>query len=84
MRKRANDKRGLEGVGVLDGETLEKEVFPKLADELAASGEVHVDYDYVSQFAHYLMWQHREVWLRTEQDLHITDDMEARFYLRDV
>lgn len=73
----------MKGAWALYGEKLEQEVFPRLADELAAAGEVYVDYDYASHFAHYLMWQKHDLWQRTEQEVLITDDMQARFYLTD-
>lgn len=74
------------GVGAekLDGETLTKQVFPGLAHTLAATGEVYVPYDYASHFAHYLMWEQHELWQRTEQEALITDDFEARFYVKDT
>lgn len=43
-----------------------------------------VDYDYASHFAHYLMWERHALWQRTEQEALITDDLEARFFVRDV
>lgn len=66
------------------GETLEKEVFPRLAAELAEAGEVYVDFDYASHFAHYLMWHDHGLWQRTEQEALVTDDLKARFYLSDA
>lgn len=69
---------------VLDGETLEKKVFPRLAEELSATGEVYVEYDYATHFAHWLMLQQHALWQRTEQEVHITDDFKARFYLMDT
>lgn len=59
-------------------------MFPRLATELAAAGEVYVDFDYASHFAHYLMWQEHELWQRTEQEATITDDFKARFYLSET
>lgn len=59
-------------------------MFPRLAERLLAAGEVYVDYDYATHFAHYLMLQEHTLWQRTEQEVHITDDFKARFYLKET
>lgn len=63
----------------LDGRTLETRVFPALARELCRAGEVYVDFDYASHFAHYLMREWVELWWVTEQEPIMTDDFKARF-----
>lgn len=68
----------------MDEATLKKDVFPKLAQRLADKGELYVPYDYATHFVHWLMHTNYELWLRTEQEVAITDDNEARLYLRDV
>jgi len=63
----------------LDGRTLETRVFPELARQLRETGEVYVDYNYASHFAHYLMREWVELWWVTEQEPTMTDDFKAHF-----
>ena len=63
----------------LDGHTLETRVFPGLARQLMETGEVYVDFDYASHFAHYLMREWVELWWVTEQEPTMTDDFKAHF-----
>lgn len=63
---------------------MEKDVFPRLAEELRATGEVYVEYDYATHFVHWLMLQQHSLWQRTEQEALITDDFKARLYLKDT
>lgn len=64
--------------------TLERDIFPRLAQKLREAGEVYVDYDFASNFAHYIMRHHYELWTLMEQQLRPTEDLRARFFLRDV
>lgn len=59
-------------------------IFPRLAHRLRETGEVCVDYEVATNFAHYVMLQQFDLWVRMEQQLHPTEDLRARFYLRDV
>lgn len=68
----------------IDDRKLETEIFPRLAQQLREAGEVYVDYDYAANFAHYMMRRDYELWERLEQELEPTDDLEARFFLRDM
>lgn len=68
----------------LNDETLETKIFPRLAQQLQEAGEVHVDYDFAPNFALYMMRCHHDVWQRMEQQLEPTDDLQARFFLRDA
>jgi len=65
----------------LDGHTLETCVFPALARKLREAGEVYVDYEYASHFAHYLMREWVELWWQAEQEPIMTDDYKAHFVI---
>ncbi|HLT58416.1 MAG: hypothetical protein LOD91_05325 [Limnochordales bacterium] len=54
-------------------------MFPVLARQLQKAGEVYVDFDYASHFAHYLMREWTELWWLTEQEPVMTEDFKARF-----
>lgn len=68
----------------LNDETLERKIFPRLVQKLQEAGEVLVDYDIAPNFALYMMQRHHDLWQRLEQQLEPTDDLEARFFLRDA
>lgn len=68
----------------LDDATLETKIFPRLAQTLREAGEVCVEYDVAPNFAHYVMRHHYDMWLLLEQQLQPTEDLRARFYLRNA
>jgi len=61
---------------------LENKIFPRLAQTLRDAGEVCVDFELAPYFAHYVMRHHFELWTLLEQQLHPTEDLQPRFYLR--
>lgn len=66
----------------MNQETLEGEVFPRLAARLLREGEVYVEMELASLFARYLMNRQRSLWMATEQDTDVTEDLRARFFVR--
>lgn len=57
-------------------------MFPRWAAALRKTGQVYVPFDYATYFAHYLLREQHDLWQVTEQALEITEQYEARFFVR--
>lgn len=67
----------------MDEATLYEKVFPSLAETLRSQGELYVPYDYATHFVHWLMHTDHALWQRTEQEALITENYEARLFLKE-